>query len=133
MIFIMKKKIYGYECDIYGHLNNANYLQVFEAARSDALTEVNVPIHKFSEQNIQLFVARAEIDYKKGVQLEDIITVKSWISESNRLGSIWQQEIYDSSERLCAKAVVRAVHTRDAKPIRIDKELTEFFQQFIEK
>jgi len=133
MIFTMTKKVYGFECDIYGHLNNANYLQVFEAARSDALTDMEVPIHKFSEMNIQLFVARVEIEYKKGVQLEDIITVKSCMTEANRLGSFWKQEIFDSKGNLCAKALLRAVHTRDAKPFRIEQELANYFIKFVEK
>jgi len=39
-MFNYSRRIFSYECDIYGHLNNAEYLKLFEEARSEALTEI---------------------------------------------------------------------------------------------
>ena len=101
MIFEFTKKIYGYECDIYGHMNNANYLMMLEAARSEALVEMGMPIVQLMKMNIQLFVLRYELDYLKALKLEDTVLVKSWFYEVNRIKGFWSQEVYDSKGELC--------------------------------
>ena len=132
MIFEFSKKIYGFDCDVYGHLNNACYLQIYEAARAEALNSMGMPIAKLKKMSIMLFLIRVEIDYLKGVELEDTITVKSRVVEHNRLKSIWKQEIYDSTNRLCSRAVVTGVYVSEGKPVRIEKELFEYFDKFVE-
>ena len=132
MIFTHKKKIYGYECDVYGHLNNAIYLQIFEAARCEALKEVDMPLSKLKDDGIMMFVVRAEVDYKKGIMLDDEILVKSRIYKHDRLCVFWLQEIVNSAEELCSSAIIKIVYVKDYRPSRISKELFEFFDKFSE-
>ncbi|MCK9330147.1 MAG: thioesterase family protein [Candidatus Cloacimonetes bacterium] len=132
MIFKFIKKIYGFECDIYGHLNNANYLQIYESARAEALSEMDMSISRLRELNISLYVIRVEIDYKKGIELEDTIMVLTKITENTRLSAFWYQEIYNSKGELCSKVLVKGVYVKDGKPYRIDKELCAYFDKFVE-
>lgn len=60
-----QKRIYGYECDIYGHLNNANYLQIFEAARTEFLILTDLSIERLSRMGISIFISETLIKYKK--------------------------------------------------------------------
>jgi len=69
MVFTYTKKIYGYECDIYGHMNNAIYLQLLESARSEALIDMDMPLSRLKEMGIQFFVYRVEMDYLKSLDL----------------------------------------------------------------
>ncbi|MBM4403236.1 MAG: acyl-CoA thioesterase [Candidatus Cloacimonetes bacterium] len=131
MYFRFNKKIYGYECDVYGHLNNSNYLQLLESARSEALTEMEVPIRYLREQGIQIFILRFELDYIKALQLEDSIEVRSYVRECNRLKAIWDQEIYDSSGALCFRARMTSVFARDGKAARIPVDLQQHFLKYI--
>lgn len=133
MIFIYQKKIYGYECDIYGHMNNANYLQMLEAARSDALVEMQMPIVKLMQMGIQLFVLRYELDYLKALDLEEIVTVKSWFYDINRLKGFWRQEVYNQKDELCFKANFTVVHASEGKAKRLPPEIFEHFKQFLER
>jgi len=132
MIFSFEKKIYGFDCDVYGHLNNANYLQIYEAARAEALNSMGMPIAKLKEMNIMLFLIRVEIEYKKGIELEDTVTVKSSIIEHNKLKSIWKQEVYNSQGQLCSTALVTGVYVTEGKPVRIGNELFEYFDKYVE-
>ena len=132
MIFKYKKKIYGFECDVYGHLNNAIYLQLYEAARAEALIEMEMPVAKLRELGIMLFLIKVEIEYKKGVELEDTVTVKSKIKSNDRLKAVWYQEIYSSRGDLCSIAVITGVYVSGGKPIRISRELCAFFDKFVE-
>ena len=131
MIFEFRKKIYGYDCDIYGHLNNATYLQAYEAARSEALNEMGMPISKLLEKGYMLFLIKVEILYKKAVKLEDIIKINTEIIEHNRMKSVWKQDLYNSDDELCSSACVTGVYVSNGKPTRIDKNLYEFFDKFV--
>ncbi len=133
MIFEFTKKIYGYECDIYGHMNNANYLMMLEAARSEALVEMGMPIVQLMKMNIQLFVLRYELDYLKALKLEDTVLVKSWFYEVNRIKGFWSQEVYDSKGELCFVAKFTVVHASEGKAKRLSPEVFEHLRQYLEK
>lgn len=131
MIFEYKKKIYGYECDIYGHLNNANYLQMLESARSEALIEMELPISKLLEMGLQIFVIRYELDYLKAIELEEWVNVRSYVREINRLKSTWIQEVYNSAGELCFRSLLIAVFARNGKAQRISPEMYQHFCKYM--
>jgi len=130
MIFKYKKRIYGYECDVYGHLNNAVYLQIFEAARSEAIIEMGLPLSELKKEGIMMFVVHVEVDYKKGILHEDDITVQSRILKHDKLSAMWCQEIYDSSDNLCSVANIRIVYVKNYKPTRVSPEMFELFDGY---
>jgi YbgC/YbaW family acyl-CoA thioester hydrolase len=132
MIFTFNKKIYGYECDIYGHLNNAAYLQMLEAARSDALVEMDMPIAKLLQMEIQLFVLHYELDYLKALDLEDRVCVKSWFYKANRIKGFWRQEVYNSAGELCFVAAFTVVYASQGKAKRLPIEVHRQFLKFLE-
>lgn len=124
------RRVYGYECDIYGHLNNANYLHILEEARADALEQMNTPIRWLKEQGFSIYVTRIELDYLRGIPLETQVTVKtSWI-KSSRLRSVWMQEVYDDANNLCARAVVHGAFIKDGRPARISPQLYAHYRSF---
>ena len=129
-MFIHKRKIYGFLCDIYGHLNNSSYLQIYEEARSEALIEMGFPISKLIELDFQIYLTRVELFYKKGIPNDEIITVKTSIAEMNRLKATWKQEIYDSKGELCNSAFIDGVYIKNGKPNRIDKDIYCIFEKF---
>jgi len=133
MLFEFKKKIYGFECDVYGHLNNAIYLQLYEAARAEALISMAMPVAKLRELEVMLFLVKVEIVYKKGIELEDTIIVKSMIKYNDRLKAIWYQEIYNSKNDLCSYATITGVYVSHGKPVRVSKELCAFFDKFVQE
>lgn len=133
MIFEFQKKIYGYECDIYGHMNNANYLMMLEAARSEALVEMDMSIAKLLEMNIQLLILHYELDYLKALALEEVVTVQSWFYNINRLKGFWRQEVYNADGELCFTARFTVVHASAGKAKRLSPEVFEHLYQFLEK
>jgi YbgC/YbaW family acyl-CoA thioester hydrolase len=133
MGFSFKKRIYGYECDIYGHLNNAHYLPILEAARSEALQDMKMPIQKLQEMQWHIYILRFELDYIKSVLLEDIIEVKSVIVSMNKVKGDWIQEIFNSSGELCFRARLTAVFAHQGKPARLIPEIYGVFEKYLEK
>ena len=122
-----KRRIFGYECDIYGHLNNANYLHLYEEARADALEQMKMPVREFVKSGFQIYITNIEIRFIKGLPLESSVTIRSQIESSNRLQSTWIQEIYNEAEELCSRAVVKGAFVKDGKPTRLPKVLYEMY------
>lgn len=132
MIHEYRRRIFGYECDIYGHLNNANYLHLYEEARSVFLEDIDYPIRRLQEMNIAIFITKANIEYIKGVELESEVLIKSWIQSGNRLRGFWKQEIY-VGDVLCSRISIEGVFTSNGKPTRLPKELNSHFEKYFVK
>lgn len=131
-MFEFKRKIYGYECDVYGHLNNSNYLQLLEAARAEALIEMEIPVAKLLEWNISIFVTHIDISYIKPLKIEQVARVLTITNKITKVKGVWIQEVYNENNELCAKAIVTGVFTTEGKPVRVGKELFDLMTKFID-
>ncbi len=126
-----KRKIYGFMCDVYGHLNNANYLFLYEEARAEGLEKIGIPIRDLNKKGISIYLTEINIKFIKSVMLEDTVTIKSKIIKHNRLKSVWEQKIFNSKGELCNIATVTGVFVKNGKPFRIPIEIFEIFDNFI--
>lgn len=132
MVFEFRKRIYGYECDVYGHLNNANYLQILECARAEAMLEMGMSVSRMRELDLQVFVRSFSLDYSKALDLEDTLTVRSWFDRMNRVKGHWVQQIFNSGGELCFKAEMVGVFASRGKAQRLPVEVFELFRGFAE-
>ena len=55
----------SYECDSYGHVNNAVYLHYLEYARHEYLRDIGVSIPELRESGYGLLVAKVSIEYRR--------------------------------------------------------------------
>ncbi|MGC9361304.1 MAG: acyl-CoA thioesterase [Candidatus Syntrophosphaera sp.] len=132
MIFNFSKRIYGFECDVYGHLNNANYLQILESARAEAMLEMGMSVSRMRELDLQVFIRGFELDYVKSIELEDVVTIKSWFDSINRVKGHWVQQIFNSRGELCFEARMIGVFARGGRANRLPPEVFESFHKFLE-
>jgi len=132
-MFEFKRKIYGYECDVYGHLNNSNYLQLLEAGRAEALIEMGIPVAKLLELNISIFVSNIDISYIKPLKMEEVAKVMTKTIKITKVKGIWLQEIYNEANELSTKALVTGVFTTKGKPVRIPMELFNIMIKYLEE
>jgi YbgC/YbaW family acyl-CoA thioester hydrolase len=131
MYFTFQKRVYGYECDSYGHMNNASYLNLLEAARSEALYKMDMSIQQLREKNVHIYLTHLEIDYIKGLGLEEIIEVHTWIEKGNRLRAIWMQEVYNSKQELCSRASIYGAFVKDGRPYRLPPDEYAVYLPFV--
>jgi YbgC/YbaW family acyl-CoA thioester hydrolase len=122
-------KVFGYQCDIYGHVNNAMYLHFLEEARSFALDDIDMSIVKMNNNGIQMFIKHYDIDFIKAIQLYENFVVKTNVLELDRVKSKWSQKIYNSKNELCLNAKIVVVFARNGKVTRISRELFSFFKE----
>ena len=76
-----------YECDAYGHVNNANYLRYMQEAAFDATAAAGYPAERYLEMNRAWLVRETDITYLRPLTYGDSVTVKTWVDDFRRVRS----------------------------------------------
>lgn len=86
------KKVRGFHCDAYGHVNNARYLEFLEEARWTAF-EADKLTEKFNALGLQFFVVNINIAFKLPLLPEQVIEISTSLGEIKRKTLSFIQEI----------------------------------------
>jgi acyl-CoA thioester hydrolase len=111
-----------YECDSYGHVNNANYLNYLEYARYEYLKAVGFDYPQAISKGYGTLVARIEIDYKKPALPDDELRIKSWPIKKGAVSGVIAQEIWRGEDLLVAAKVTWAFVDSRGLPVKIPAE-----------
>lgn len=125
-------KIRGYHLDLYGHVNNARYLEFLEEARWDFL-EHQVDITEFTGSGLGLAVVNININYRRGAYVgEEIEVVTSLAKLGNKSAVIHQDVVLKGTETLVADADVTFVVTdqKAQKAVALEGSLREILEQW---
>lgn len=129
-IFAVELKVRDYECDVQGHVNNANYQHYFEVARHEFLEKVGLNFHKLHLEGIDAVVSSVHIRYK--IPLVGMDKFKCVISKIDkvRVKYIFHQEIIRIEDNaLCAKAkieVVNLVNGKLSEPVVFNQAFADY-------
>lgn len=102
-LHIQKFKVRDYECDIQGVVNNSVYQNYLEHTRHEFLLASGFDFAKLAEQNINLVVVRAELDYKFPLESGDRFWVGLKFNQLSRVRFEFLQQIYRYSDENSAK------------------------------
>ena len=120
-------RVYYEDVDIGGVVYYANYLRYFERARSEWLRSLGVNQERLAAvEGIGFVVARAEVDFKIGARLDDLLSVTVKMAEQKKTYLWLEQEARLADGKLCAKARIQAacVRHRDMRPQQIPAAFT---------
>jgi acyl-CoA thioester hydrolase len=126
--FNFQVRVYYEDVDVGGVVYYANYLRYFERARSEWLRSLGVNQERLAAvEGIGFVVARAEIDFKIGARLDDLLAVSVLPVEKKRAYLWLEQEARLADGRLCAAARVQVacVRHKDMRPQPIPEMLVE--------
>lgn len=122
MICKCSLKVRTYECDSYGHVNNANYLNYLEFARCEFLRDVGFDYPTMVRLGYGVYVARVEIDYKIPAVADDELLIKSWPVKKGAASGVLAQQIWRGSDLLAEAKVTWAFVDSKGVPTRIPPE-----------
>lgn len=125
MTVVSKIKIRGYHLDMFGHVNNARYLEFLEEGRWGFIDESSQLAERL--KTATFFVVNININYRSAATLGDLIEVHSRLSKIGNTSGVLRQEIVDPTNgKLIVDADVTFVITDAAtkKPI----PLSELFE-----
>ncbi len=93
MIHVTKLTVRSYECDAYGHVNNANYLHYLEVARGELLHAMGLDYKGLIAAGYGLYVTKVCIEYKSPAFMEDELEIESETITSRKLSGRMRQVV----------------------------------------
>jgi acyl-CoA thioester hydrolase len=111
-----------YECDSYGHVNNAVYLQYLEYARWHYLKDIGFDYERARKAGYGTYVARIEIDYKRPALTDDVLTIASTPVKKGAVSGTIHQVITRGEETIAEAKVTWAFVDSSGRPVRIPPE-----------
>ena len=106
---VTKIRVFGYHLDMYGHVNNARYLEFLEAARWEFI-EDKMPLSNLNKLEIAFVVANININYRKPVYLGQVLEIHTSMSHISSKSAKIHQNIYlEGTEDVVADADITFV------------------------
>lgn len=123
-IFEAHHIVRSYECDLYGHVNNAVYLNFLEWGRFKLVRDLGYDLNTFQDSGVLIVIRRIEIDYRFSAEMGDDLVIRSRLVKLRKTSGVFHQEIYRTSdEKLVVSALVTWVFiNRDGRPIAIPED-----------
>ncbi len=112
-----------YELDPYEHVNHSVYIQYFEAARAQWLTEIGFPLAKLKADGIQIVVTEIRTRYLGSAGPSDELIVETELVEMRRVSMTFRQRILRGEETLVEQTISAATVTTAGRPTRVPGEL----------
>jgi len=129
--FFHKLKVYYEDTDSGGVVYYANYLKFLERARTEALFSIGYSNKKIKDVFGSLIIVKScNIEYKKSAQLEDELTVRSFVKSITKT-SFFMNQIITKADDVIVEAQVHLVFVNnEAKPVKIPDEIRLKFKPY---
>jgi acyl-CoA thioester hydrolase len=128
------EKIYTYQIDYVGHVNNIIYIQWMENGRVRLMEAIGLPITKIATgEGIVPVLTETSFQYKNPFYLNNTVTVQSWISKLNNASAIIEFRFYNEKKELCATGRKKGLFINRAtgRPSRLSTQLREAFEKYL--
>lgn len=126
----VKIKIRGYHLDMYGHVNNARYLEFLEEARW-RFVEQRISIAELKQEGFAFVIVQINISYRRPVTLDQVLEIRTrLVSLGQKSGTVHQEVLFADSSDVAADADVTfvVVDTRLGKAVPIEGKLRAAFE-----
>ena len=107
-----------YECDSYGHVNHAVFVNYLEHARLQYMRAVGYDYNGLIQAGYFTVIARLEIDYKAPAYADDELQIESEPVSVRRITGVVQQTIRRGDTVIAIAKVQWCVVNREGQPAR---------------
>ncbi|PTM02768.1 MAG: thioesterase [Bacteroidetes bacterium] len=113
------------ETDQMSFVYYGNYPQYFEVARVEALRTLGLSYKKIEEEGVMLPVLKLEVKYIAPAKYDDLLLIKTCISEIPKTRITFEHEIYNEAGKLLTIGKVELVFVdiKSGKPCRAPHSL----------
>jgi acyl-CoA thioester hydrolase len=109
----------SYECDSYGHVNNAVYLHYLEVARHQYLQDNRVILPELRATGHALIVARIAIDYRAPATTDDSLEILTRAIRKGRIGGVLLQKVTRGAQTVAEAEVTWVCVDARGRPARL--------------
>lgn len=120
-------KVRTFECDFYGHVNNAIYLNYLEFARMELLESKGLHLTRLKDMGFMIVIRRIEIRFKSPALAQEQLAIRTSVKEYQRASGTFHQKIIRlPDQKLIAEADVNwVVVNPQGKPVAIPPAISE--------
>jgi acyl-CoA thioester hydrolase len=111
------------ETDAQGRLHHANYLTYFELGRTELLRSAGISYRKLEEEGWMLVVAEVQCKYYKGACYDDLLRLRTSLTEARGARAINKYEVFLGEELIAEGTTVLACINREGRVCRLPKVL----------
>lgn len=119
-------KIRGYHLDMFGHVNNARYLEFLEEGRWAFFD--GHPDFFYRLKGVTFFVVNININYRRPASFGDVIDIQTRLSKIGTTSGVMRQEIHNKqTAELIADADITfvMVDAETKKPLNLKDKLKD--------
>ena len=130
MVHTIEIKVRGYHLDLFGHVNNARYLEFLEEARWAAF-ENKVDLEAIARKGYAFTVVNINITYRRPALMNHVLKIETQVSEWGRRSAVIRQIVKNKqTDELVASADVTfvMVDTASHRAAPLEGELLEMLQ-----
>ena len=123
-------RVRHYECDIYGYLNNVNYLRYMQEVALDASADVSWTVERYQSIACQWLIRETDIEYLQPLLWNDEVRITSYVIDFRRVQSRRRYEFHRVSDgELVARADTNWVflNMETLRPTTIPDEMVKDF------
>ena len=129
--FYHNLKVYYEDTDAGGIVYYANYLKYLERARTEALTTIGLSNLEIKEKFGALIVVRScNIEYKKTANLEDKLSIRSFVKSATKTSFFMNQFITRNDIPIVDAHVHLVFINQNMKPIKIPDLIFDNFKPY---
>ncbi|MDD1418877.1 acyl-CoA thioesterase [Dolichospermum sp. ST_sed1] len=103
--FQHKVLIREHHLDMLGHVNNATYLELYEEARWEFLSERGFNMDRLIKEKIGPVIIEAHIKYKKEIKLRETIVITFEILGYDKKIGQMKQTMINTNNEICSEAI----------------------------
>ncbi len=128
-IEISYRVIYG-DTDCGGVMYYANYLRLFEMGRTELIRKKGLSYREIEEElGIILPVVEVYAKYKAPAKYDDILIIKTALSEVKSFKISFSYEIYRNGELLCEGKTIHVPINREGKIVRLPPKIIDLLKE----
>ncbi|MFW5770682.1 MAG: acyl-CoA thioesterase [Spirochaetota bacterium] len=125
---ITEIKVRGYHLDVFGHVNNARYLEFLEEARWTYLEQMGISFDSFARKGISLAVVNININYRAPSVLGDVLEIETTLNKIGNRSIVLNQVVHkkhDNKRVIDAEVTFVIIDLATGRAIQIDDELKQ--------
>lgn len=91
-------RVRSYECDRYGHVNNAVYLQYLEFARHEFMKWARISVDGLTKTGHSILVSKVCIQYRRPALFDELLVICTRPVRKRRTSGVFHQEVYHGNQ-----------------------------------
>jgi acyl-CoA thioester hydrolase len=80
-------RVRHYECDLHGHVNNANYLRYMQQAAIEASADAGYASREYRRLGALWLIRETGIEYLRPTLPDEVLEVRTWVADFRRIQS----------------------------------------------